>query len=91
VVVKGELTPNKNNQEKEQEMKNTIKKTILGASPSVFGRMALLTCTFLATSAIAGSQEPRESGGRLVGFFESTVTVTNCNGFVLKTLLTYHK
>ena len=72
-------------------MKNTIKKTILGACTPMLGRMALLTCTFLATSATAGSQSPRESGGRLDGFFESTVTVTNCNGFVLKTLETYQQ
>ena len=72
-------------------MKNTIRKSILGAPPFAFGLMALLTCTFLASSAIAGSQSPRESGGRLVGFFESTVTVTNCNGVVLKTLETYQQ
>jgi hypothetical protein len=67
------------------------KKLILGAFPSVFGLMTLLTCTFLATSAIAGSQSPRESGGRLVGFFESEVTITNCNGVVLKTLEAYEQ
>ena len=42
------------------------KKTILGAFTPVLGLMALLTCTFLATSATA------ESGGRLVGLFDTT-------------------
>ena len=88
MVVKGELTPIKNNQQKEQEMKNMNKKTILGAFTPVFGLMALLTCTFLATSATAGS------GGPLVGLWKTEVTVTNCQGVTLKTLeayTTYHQ
>ena len=91
MVVKGELTPNKNNQQKEQEMKNTNKKTILGAFTPVFGRMALLTCTFLATSATAGNYRMRRAAGRL---WETEVTVTNCQGVTLKTLeayTTYHQ
>ena len=44
-------------------MKNMNKKTILGAFTPVFGLMALLTCTFLATSAIAGSQSPQKAAG----------------------------
>ena len=42
-------------------MKNTNKKSILGAFPSVFGLMALLACAFLATSASAGSQSQKAS------------------------------
>ena len=81
MVVKGELTPNKNNQQKEQEMKNINKKKQSSEySPPFFGLMALLTCTFLATSATAGS------GGRLVGLLETEVTVTNCQGVTLETL-----
>ena len=56
------------------------KKTILGAFTPVFGLMALLTCTFLATSATA------ESGGRLVGVFDTHLTLTNCQGVVVRTL-----
>src|SRR5207249_9008858 len=80
VVVKGELTPIKNKQKKEQEMKNMNKKRILKAFPSVFGLMALLTCAFLATSANAGS------GGRLVGVFDTHLTLTNCHGVTIRTL-----
>jgi hypothetical protein len=89
VVVKGELTPIKNNQKKEQKMKNTNKKTILGAFPSVFGLMALLICTFLATSATAGDQSPQNRGRRLFGFFDSQVTLTNCQGVVIRTFESY--
>ena len=89
VVVKGELTPIKNNQKKEQKMKNMNKKSILGAFPSVFGLMALLTCAVLATSANAGSPSPQNPGGPLVGFFDSTVTLTNCNGVVIKSFEAY--
>jgi hypothetical protein len=68
-------------------MKNMKKKSILGAFPSVFGLMALLTC---ATSAIAGNSSPQDGGGgRLVGLWETDVTVTNCQGVTLKTLEAY--
>ena len=56
------------------------KKTILGTFTPVFGLIALLTCTFLATSATA------ESGGRLVGVFDTHLTLTNCHGVVIRTL-----
>lgn len=72
-------------------MKNMNKKTILGAFPSVLGLMALLTCTFLATSATAGDSSSKCRGNRLVGFFESEITVTNCNGVVLKILEAYEQ
>ncbi len=65
------------------------KKTILGATTSALGLMALLTCTFLATSASAGSQSPQNHGVRLVGLFESQVTATNCAGVVIKTFEAY--
>ena len=67
-------------QENEQEMKTMNKKTILGIFTPVFGLIALLTCTFLATSATA------ESGGRLVGVFDTHLTLTNCQGVVIRTL-----
>jgi len=70
-------------------MKNMNKKRILGAFPSVFGLMALFTCTFLTTSANAQSQSSQNRGPRLVGFFDSTVTLTNCNGVVIKTFEAY--
>ena len=72
-------------------MKDMNKKTILGACTSALGLMALLSCTFLATSAIAGSQSPQKNGNRLVGFFESEITVTNCQGVVLKTVEAYEQ
>jgi hypothetical protein len=70
-------------------MKNMNKKTILGILTSVLGMMALLTCTFLATSANAGDQSPQNRGRRLVGFFDSQVTLTNCNGVVIRTFESY--
>ncbi len=42
-------------------MKTMNKKTILGTFPSVLGLMALLICTFLPTSATAGSQSQQAS------------------------------
>ncbi len=76
-------------------MKNINKKTILGIFTSVLGLMALLTCTLPATSAIAGKSSPQDGGGgRLVGLWETDVTVTNCQGVTLKTLeayTTYHQ
>ena len=62
-------------------MKNITKKTVLGL-------MALLTCTFLATSATAGDQS-QNRGRRLVGFFDSQVTLTDCNGGVIRTFESY--
>ena len=56
------------------------KKTILRTFTPVFGLIALLTCTLLATSATA------ESGGRLVGVFDTHLTLTNCHGVVIRTL-----
>jgi hypothetical protein len=68
-------------------MKNIIKKAILGTLTSVLGLMALLIC---ATSAIAGNSSPKDGGGgRLVGLWETEVTVTNCQGVTLKTLEAY--
>jgi len=73
-------------------MNNMIKKAILGTLTSVLGLMALLIC---ATSAIAGNSSPQDGGGgRLVGLWETEVTVTNCQGVTLKTLeayTTYHQ
>lgn len=62
-------------------MKMMNKKTILRL-------LALLSCTLLATSAIAGSQSP-QNHVRLVGLFDSQVTLTDCNGTVLKTFEAY--
>lgn len=87
--MKGELTPIKTTKRKNKKMKTMNKKSILGAFPSVFGLMALFTCTFLATSANAGDQSAHNRGGRLVGFFESEVTLTNCQGVVIKTFEAY--
>jgi len=70
-------------------MNNMIKNNILQRLTSVFGLMALLTCTLLATSAIAGSQSPQKNANRLVGLFESQVTATNCQGVVIKTFEAY--
>ena len=76
-------------------MKTINKKTILGIFTSVLGLMALLTCALPATSAIAGNSSPQDGGGgRLVGLWETEVTVTNCQGVTLKTLeayTTYHQ
>ena len=72
-------------------MNNMTTNNILQRFSSVFGLMALLTCTFLATAANAGSQAPQQGGNRLVGFFESEVTITNCDGVVLKTLEAYEQ
>ena len=73
-------------------MKNIIKKAILGTLTSVLGLMALLIC---ATSAIAGNSSPQDGGGgRLVGVWDTDVTVTNCQGVTIKTLkayTTYHQ
>jgi hypothetical protein len=70
-------------------MKTMNKKTILGASSSVLGLMALLACTFLITSATAGDSSPEGRGRRIVGFFDSQVTLTNCQGVVLRTFESY--
>ena len=82
MAVKGKT--NKNNQQKEQEMKNMNQE-----KKSVLGLMALLACTFLATSANAGDQSHKIAGDRLVGFFDSQVTLTNCNGVVIRTFESY--
>jgi hypothetical protein len=71
-------------------MKTNNKKSMLGAVPAVFGLMTLLLCTTLATSASAGGQVA-QGGNRLVGFFESEVTITNCNGVVLKVIEAYEQ
>lgn len=70
-------------------MKNMNKKRILGAFPLVLGLMALLIGTFLATSAVAGSSSPQNHGGRLVGVWDSEVTLTNCQGVTIKILEAY--
>ena len=72
-------------------MKKTDKKTLLGTFTSVLGLIALVTCTLLATSATAGNSSPQNGGNRLVGFFETEVTVTNCAGVILKTLEAYQQ
>ena len=61
-------------------MKTIQKKTILGMFTPAFGLIALLACTVLATSASA------ESGGRLVGVFDSQLTLTNCQGVVIRSV-----
>ncbi|MGB8472681.1 MAG: hypothetical protein WCE61_01200 [Candidatus Acidiferrum sp.] len=64
-------------------MKTTIQNTILKRLTAVLGLMALLICTTPATSATAADS----SQGRapLIGLWDSQVTLTNCQGVVIKT------
>jgi hypothetical protein len=65
-------------------MKNMIQKT--RALPSVFGLIALLIC---ATSAVAAQSPSKSAGGPLVGVWDSELTLTNCQGVVIKMLEAY--
>ena len=64
-------------------MKNRIKNSVVRALPSVLVLMALLTCASLATSVRAASSSPENAAGRLIGVWDSQVTLTNCQGITV--------